>query len=339
MSHQEIEEIIDRYLKNQCTAAERDLVDKWFDAVAGDSDELDAQTQSIIKKRLWSRIGSMVPERRSRWTITRVAASLFLLAASAFALFNYFHSGDNIVDTVEQSTGFLHFVNTESTVKKITMNDNSVISLEPGSEVSFAEVFGDKREVYLSGEAFFEVTRNINQPFLVYANEVTTRVLGTSFLVKAYKEEKEIVVAVKTGKVSVFTNPPDENKNTREEIIVTPNQQVVYKRRENLTMKMIIDNPQVIDQQLPPKTNYVNAPVTEIFRSLEKSYGIDIRYDENALAGCTLTYADITEEGLYEQIEIICNALGARYKREEFSILIEAEGCRKNAHANPLPMN
>jgi len=193
--------------------------------------------------------------------------------------------------------------------------------------------------VFLSGEAFFEVTKNANQPFLVYANEVTTKVLGTSFLVKAYKHEKEILVAVTTGRVSVVTNPSDDQKQRQQEIIITPNQQVVYNRNEKLTTKMLVDEPLVVEQQPPIKAIYKNVPVVEIFQALEKSYGIDIQYDANVLSECTLTYSDIGEEGLYEQIEIICNALGARYKRNEFSIVIDAAGCKKVSDTNPSPMN
>ena len=329
MSQQEFDEILEKYLKNECTETEKHLVEEWYDAIGKDSGELDIRTQLGVEKRLWSKLDNTEHKNYSYWKLSRIAAALVFLVVSSFLLLNYFNSEKNKVRTVEESVKMLQFVNSDPTPKRVEMKDGTVISLEPGSEVSFSEVFHDKREVYLSGEAFFEVTRNMNQPFLVYANEVTTKVLGTSFLVKAYKQEKEIVVAVKTGKVSVFTKPSGNQQETQDEIIVTPNQKVIYKRNENLTVKMLVDDPQIVVQQPPMKASYKNAPVVEIFEALEKSYGIHIQYDSNALSGCTLTYADIAEEGLYEQIEIICNALGARYKRYEFSIVIEGEGCKK----------
>ncbi len=328
MSPQEIDEILERYLKNECTGAEKQLVEEWFDAIGKDGGELDIPTQVAVRKRLWAKLDSGEHKNSSYWKFSRIAAALLVLVVSAFLLVNYFRSEENKDRAFEGSVGMLQFTNADPSPKRIEMKDGTVILLEPGSEVSFPEVFRDKREVHLSGEAFFEVTKNINQPFLVYANEVTTKVLGTSFLIKAYKQEKEVIVAVKTGKVSVFTKPAGNKQETPEEIIITPNQQVNYNRKENLTVKMLVDDPQVIVQPPPIKASFKNAPVVEIFQALEKSYGIRIQYDADALSGCTLTYADITEEGLYEQIEIICNALGARYKRSEFSILIEAEGCK-----------
>lgn len=328
MSPQEIDEILERYLKNECTGKEKQLVEEWFDAIGKNDRGLDVRTQLAVQKRLWSKLGNTEHNNYSYWKIGRIAAALLFLAVSTFLLVTYFHSEENRVNAFNDPVRMLQFNNPDPISKRIEMKDGTVILLQPGSEVRFPEIFQDNREVYLSGEAFFEVTKNINQPFLVYANEVTTKVLGTSFLIKAYKQDKEIVVAVKTGKVSVFTSPSGNEQETQEEIIVTPNQQVIYNRNENQTVKMLVDDPQVIEQQPPLKASFKNVPVVEIFQALEKSFGIRIQYDANALSACTLTYADITDEGLYEQIEIICNALGARYKRSEFSILIEAEGCK-----------
>ncbi len=94
--------------------------------------------------------------------------------------------------------------NTSGSVQKVALADGSVVSLEPGSTLRYPEHFGTQREVYLTGEAFFNVFRDEKHPFLVYAEDVVTRVLGTSFRVKAYGQGKEVRVAVTSGKVSVF---------------------------------------------------------------------------------------------------------------------------------------
>jgi len=330
MSPQEIDEILQRYLKDECTGKEKELVEEWFDAIGKDSGELDVPTQLAVRKKLWSKlVGSADYKQDNYWRIGRIAAALLFLAVSTFLLINYYSSTENNKASASaNSANMLRFVNSGNALQRIELKDGSVISLQPGGEVNFPKMFYDKREVYLSGEAFFEVSKDVTRPFLVYANEVTTKVLGTSFLIKAYKQEKEIVVTVKTGKVSVYTQSSNNKHEAQEEIMLTPNQQVIYNRNENLTVKKLVDDPQIIVQQPSLKASYTNAPVIEIFHALEKIYGIDIQYDANALSGCTLTYTDIAEEGLYEQIEIICRALGGRYKRSEFSILIEAEGCK-----------
>ncbi len=221
-------------------------------------------------------------------------------------------------------------VNSGNTVRKVTLQDGSTVILEPGSELQYSRKFTNRREVYLSGDAFFDVKKNPSYPFYVYANEITTKVLGTSFRVKANRGEKEIVVAVKTGKVSVFAKSTNNelNKNVQE-ITLTPNQQVIYKRTEHVAVKKVVEEPEVIIGRPILKDNYVNEPVILILKTLSESYGVEIRFDEASLSKCTLTSDIIEGEGLYDQLEIICNALGGTYKMEnDASIVIEANGCQ-----------
>jgi transmembrane sensor len=223
-------------------------------------------------------------------------------------------------------------VNSGSTVQKVTLQDGSTVMLEPGGEIRYHEKFLNCREVYLSGDAFFEVIKDPSYPFYVYANEITTKVLGTSFRVKANQGEKEIVVAVKTGKVSVFAKSASNNNaltKNEQEITLTPNQQAIYKLTEHVVVKKIVEQPQVISVQAGLKDSYVNEPVVLILNALSESYGVDIRFDRASLLDCTLTSDIIEGEGLYDQLEIVCNALGGTYKMEnDASIVIEANGCR-----------
>jgi transmembrane sensor len=327
MSDHEIDKILQRYLRDECNDDEKRWVEEWFEAIGKNSGELDTQTQLTVKKRLWSKLKSDISEY-SYSKISRIAASLLILMVSASLLIMYFRLDDEGITASATDADKVHVINLGDVPKRIELKDGTIVSLQPGGEVSYPEVFDDKREVFLSGEAFFEVAKDASKPFLVYTNEVTTKVLGTSFLIKAYQQEKEIVVSVKTGKVSVYTQPSKNNEELQREIVLTPNQQVIYNRNENLTVKKLVDEPQVVVQQPSKKTTYTDAPVIEILQALEERYGVDIQYDANVLSGCTLMSADITEEGLYEQIEIICHAIGARYKPSEFSILIDAEGCK-----------
>lgn len=331
MTSQEFDKILQRYLNDTCTAQEKRLVEEWFAAMGRSREELALpEDAAIIKERLWSQLEEPAEERgRSRriyWQLGKVAAALLFLAVSTFLLVRYFPSADHENNTLPVTAGMVHVTNSGKEEKKIDLKDGSSIVLKPGGEVSFPETFGVTREVHLSGEAFFQVARDVNRPFLVHANEVTTKVLGTSFIIKAYQEEKEIVVAVKTGKVSVYAESSPA-KDAEPAVILTPNQEIVYNRDENHMTRKLVDAPQVIVKEQLLKSMYTNAPVTAILQALEKSYGIDIQYDEQVLSRCTLT-SDLTEEGLYEQIAIICNALGAQYSIADMSIVIDAKGCQ-----------
>ena len=84
--------------------------------------------------------------------------------------------------------------------------DSTFVSLNADSKISYPAKFSaSKREVYLEGEAFFDVKRDVNRPFLIYANGSTTEVLGTSFNVNAYPSENIVEISVVTGKVAVYS--------------------------------------------------------------------------------------------------------------------------------------
>jgi hypothetical protein len=72
---------------------------------------------------------------------------------------------------------------------------------------------------------------------------------------------------------------------------------------------------------------YDSTSVIKLFQVLERNYGVPINYDEDILSGCILT-TSMTDEGLYQRIEIICKAIGAEYTLTESSIEIQSKGCK-----------
>jgi ferric-dicitrate binding protein FerR (iron transport regulator) len=277
-------------------------------------------------------------------TIIRYAAAFLILCVAGLVLIIREPSQQDIsvVPRVKAKEA-LTVVLAKNSIQKIQLHDGSTITLQPGSEVRYPKKFGHKREVYLSGDAFFDVAKDPQRPFLVYANEITTKVLGTSFRIRANRNEKEIIVAVKTGKVSVRASQEKSiaSAAVNQEITLTPNQQAVYKRNEQVVVKQIVKEPEVIVNLPTAKNSYVNASVIGILKNLSDSYGLKIHYDSEALSDCTLTSDTIDGEGLFEQLEIICNALGGTYTMEsDASIVIDASGCKPtNVKPNQKPMN
>jgi hypothetical protein len=220
-----------------------------------------------------------------------------------------------------------YITNTTQETLITILPDSSKVSLEPGSTMKFL-YNSTERTVALNGEAFFEVTHNPEVPFFVHANEVITKVLGTSFRVKAREGERQITVAVKTGKVSVYAIQESvPASSTPKEIILTPNQQIVFDKTEKEISKQIVKNPQVI---LPIEQirlmRFEEAPVSEIFLALEKAYGVDIDFDETIFSLCELTTV-IAEDGLYNRLDIICDAIGTTYQLKDDQIVISDTGC------------
>lgn len=340
MKSHEFKELLDKFSRGECSPEEEKLVQAWYDSIGGPRQErLTSVDKDSIEANLWLKInpGSSDPERSFAFYLTRIAAAILLLTMAALGAYTTVHNRSLVKQDVASGNDrpqfdgtFTRISNNKTSPSEITLEDGSRVILEPKSEIRFIKKFStQKREVYLSGEAFFNVKRDIHRPFLVYSNEVVTQVLGTSFTIKAYEQDKDITVAVKTGKVSVYPNPRRERitQASHKAVILSPNQQMVYDRRNEKVVKQLVGDPQIIlPQSNLFKMSFDEVPVAKIFKVLEENYGIDIEYDEEALRKCTLTTA-MSDEGLYQRIEVICKAIKAEYIVDDAVIIIKSRGC------------
>lgn len=213
----------------------------------------------------------------------------------------------------------------------MTLSDGTVVTLKKGSKLQVAPDFGQQtRTVYLTGDAFFEVKKDAQHPFLVIAGGVITKVLGTSFNVRAYANESNTLVSVQTGRVTVYKQEKSSDKNTRhpEQILLTPNQQVVFEREERKLVKTLVENPIIL---LNEKNNinftFNETPIADVLTQLEVAYGVKFIFDKELLTHCNLT-AVFGNEPLYDKIDIICETIQARYEIADGQIVIYAKGCK-----------
>ncbi|QRR01061.1 FecR family protein [Dyadobacter sandarakinus] len=223
--------------------------------------------------------------------------------------------------------------NTGVKAKVITLEDGSSILLQPKSKITYPSRFeGARREVFLTGEAFFEVAKNPHQPFYVYASTLATKVLGTSFKVSAFDGDKDVKVVVKTGKVSVFpmTKEDVEKQHSNDKLVgmvLTPNQQIVFAAKELRLTRSLVEDPKLLELPIQRQSfEFKGTPITEVFATLEKSYGVKIIYDAEVMQNCYLT-ASLSDEPLFEKINLICRTIGAEYEQLDASIIITSKGC------------
>ncbi|MCE6991961.1 FecR family protein [Dyadobacter sp. CY323] len=269
---------------------------------------------------------------RSRWM---AAASLVLLFGAAWLFINYnARKTINYDRLISMATVQLHEVrNTGNKPMTVSLSDGSSVTLDPGSKMSYPTRFLDsKREVYLSGSAFFDITKNPERPFYVYADEVVTKVLGTRFQVRSFTHEQEVSVAVKTGRVSVFTREaeqPEELASGTElsGMLIEPNQQITVARRTAKMTKTLVPNPEpIIAGTTGQNLDFDDFPISEILKTLQKAYGIEIIFDENSMKDCPVT-ARLSDLSLYEKLDLVCNAVGASYQVIDGRIVVTGKGC------------
>ncbi len=245
----------------------------------------------------------------------------------------------SLANVANGSINFLKKVNNGRKALKYQLEDGSIITLQPGSVLNYPRNFLPfKREVFLEGEAFFEVSKNKKRPFYVYCQNLVAHVLGTSFNIKTDDIHGKIEVAVSTGKVEIYEKykdeAADENKNNNG-LILTPNQKAVYLKEDNKFESSLVDVPLPIshvEQDAKKDTLHLEAvyakptPMSEILILLGKEYGIDIEVENENLNNCHFS-GPLTDMNLYLKLDAICQMVNATYEVKGTKILIRGRGC------------
>jgi transmembrane sensor len=292
--------------------------------------------------RIWSHIEDTLEESRtipllrrltSHWG-WRVAASVLLVLGIGWLLRGQLDKRllpDVALTQADSENEWVETLNEASQVMLLQLADGSQVELNKGGRLRYRkELEGPLREVYLTGEAFFEVTKNLKKPFVVYANGLVTRVLGTSFHIKASVEAATVTVDVKTGRVSVYPNQPSRTQDPESMgMVLTPNQKVVFHRDKVTLNKTLVESPRLlISANEVQQFSFEDASAAQVFGTLESAYGVDVIFDEEVMRHCTLTVS-LNDEDLFQKLDVICKVLDAEYKLIDAQVVIYSKGCPK----------
>lgn len=217
------QELIGRFLRNECNAEEKAIIEEHFAAHPDDLDRYfpeedcrdgvfqEALPPGVSAAWLQKVHEKMRPRRRIipmlRWSAA--AAAIIAIAGTGWYWLreNSPQNGSvagrlEVIETPREGT---RYSNTSDTVQMIRLPDNSIAELEPAAILWYngAYITGDRRSVYVQGEARFRVTRDDLHPFIVNSDDIATTVLGTSFKVRDVAGEDYISVRLYTGKVRV----------------------------------------------------------------------------------------------------------------------------------------
>ncbi|WP_339919751.1 FecR family protein [uncultured Flavobacterium sp.] len=270
----------------------------------------------------------------NNWLRSVAAVLVFgLLASWTYSHLFIPNNSTEIYNELVNDEGLVEQTNNSNNPQIITLSDGSSVLLQPDSKLSYPKIFiGNERKVYLSGEAFFEISKNRKKPFFVFANEIVTKVVGTSFRIRAYVNQPNIEVLVRTGKVKIQSNKSIPNSK-KEEIVLLPNQALRFVRK-NSTFNKITDITK--DEALINATNnieqlsfdFTDIPVSQIFKTIEQAYLVDIDFPESKLKNCHLT-TSLNDQPLPQKLKIICKSLGnnTSYEMNGNQIIITSDGC------------
>lgn len=194
----------------------------------------------------------------------------------------------------------------------VTLNKNSRLDYVPG-------LAGNAREVYLTGEAFFDIVHAPGRPFLVHTGKLTTRVLGTSFNVKAYPSDKTIEITVTHGKVQVL-------KEKKSMGLLTDDQQLQFQTNTIQYQLKKVDVTPVIAWR-PREIRFDDVTLADIGRQVQQRFGRTVKFTNAVLEKCRVTATFYEDDDLDEIMTVICGISQSTYSVKDGVITIDGKGC------------
>ncbi|MCF2517483.1 FecR family protein [Dyadobacter sp. CY351] len=243
-----------------------------------------------------------------------IAASLAFLIVSAAGIYNYtVHNSapGNMITITAPSGG----------TREVILPDGSRVWLNAASVLRYPASFGKTREVFLEeGEGFFQVKRDTTAPFTVHSSHLDTRVLGTSFRVKAYKELSHEIVTVVSGKVAV-------SRGAEPLALLEKDQEVIFDKNSGNEKEMLVEAAESVDWK---SGNVILKSVRfeDLILAVENAYQVSIHFDRQKFKECENSIRFSTHQSLESVMDLVRDIQGIRYEIKGKEVIVSGEGCQ-----------
>jgi ferric-dicitrate binding protein FerR (iron transport regulator) len=331
MQDNEFDKLIDQYLKGHLSIDEKRKVDEWLHQMADHTafDKLTKpeqdESENNIRQKLADRIKLAQKQTRPSLIVRlrpllSVAAAVMLFGILIFVFSARLKEFFNI----QQSASI---TNSSGHITKSILPDGSIVWLKGKSKLCYPVKFkGQLRNVYLEGEALFEVAKDAAHPFIIHCGALTTRVLGTSFNIK--HTSNKIEVNVLTGRVFL-------SSTNSAAVTLHPYQKAVFSE----VKKTIVQEkePVVKVDELTAGTEYNmffdDALVGDVLQRVEKKFEITITGKNSKINNSRIT-ADLTDQSLSNTMNMICEALNLSFEINNKTVILTDKRNAQNKTLN-----
>ncbi|MBC9909880.1 FecR domain-containing protein [Chitinophaga varians] len=318
MNKRELLDLLQKEAQGDCTPEETARLDAWYasfdnKAVPVFRDEAEAAlVRTRLRNRIYSQITAEMPDlpapvsKRRTMSFFRMAAAVLVLLGLAGAVF--FFKQQQPISPPE--TVLLSSVSPAGKMLKVILSDGSEVWLNAGSSLSYPAGFkGRYRDVYLKGEAFFNVASQPEQPFVVHTDTISTLVLGTSFNIKAYPELGDIRINVASGKVGIVMGG-----NTLATLL--PDQQLTYNKPDHsyLTETKAAG---VTNAWREGSIHLDGVSFDELAAVMTHNFGYRLQTRRADIRKVRFSMNIITSSKIEEVMRIVCSMTQARYRIEQ----------------------
>ncbi|MDA3891516.1 MAG: FecR domain-containing protein [Salinivirgaceae bacterium] len=314
-------ELLSRYLANEANDAERIQAEEWRDAsdenksefsafaklwlLTGDDykhAEIDVDAEWKHLDRTISKGGRIISLSR----IMQIAATVIIVFGLSFLFYNQTQK----VSTKTQM----------AQVQTINLPDGSVVTLNADSKLSYSKNFGkDNRNLSLKGEAFFDVAKNPNMPFIIDAQGASIKVVGTQFNVRAYKHQDKVKVTVVEGVVELY-----ETKEPKKQTVLNAGETGIYMKRE----KAIKKHARIEINDISWKTyeiSFENTSLLRVAEILQNVYHIQFEVADS-VKDCAVT-VEFNQKDLASVLKVLKSTLDLEITKQGNTIYLKGEGC------------
>lgn len=317
MTPQETQALLDRYLLGQTTAREHKLIEDWLEQ----SGRANEQWTNIEHQNLWlSALFNDIDIAKNTTALSPAPNKKFKL----YALLKFASAAVLLICAlgwyIAQQSALKPFV-ALANPKQITLSDGSHVWLNTGAELSYVEDFGtNKREVNLSGEAYFDVVHDANRPFIVRTKSISTQVLGTAFNIKANRQTDSVEITVVRGKVRV-------SKGNQLLGTLRPNQQLNVPITGQQVSRQTVDPTPILAWQ-HDELLFDDITFEAATQQLEKEFNVKITFENEKSKQCRFTGSTPRGAKLEQILKVICALNQATYViQSNGNILIKGAGC------------
>ncbi len=311
-----------RYTNGQSSAAEKAKIERWLHEQEGELEEAPGENYQL--RSAWDKLSTNIEDKvkvidvavQGKPAIQRLsfiiglAASLILVLGLGW----YIYQQDRSALPIEKQAS-LKTVRTEAGQRlTLTLSDGSHIVLNGKSELEYPLQFeGAQRLVKLRGEALFDIAHDPNKPFIIHTDSTFTQVLGTRFNLKAYAEDRQVLLTVERGKVRFGRYAQSD------QVLLTAGMQGVMNFHEPVLSR----NVETTDAVAWTEDAFVikNEPLEAVAKRLERRYGVKIIIESKALKTLTVT-GTFKKTSLDNMMSSLAFSTGIKYTIDNKTITI-----------------
>lgn len=321
----EREEVFHRYFQEDLTVEERAEVEIWRDASPQNLAELEEARmmhldlkglafyknanvhevdQSWEEFRKDKKIEPIHPDPVKSFTWMKYAASIVLFISAALAIFYY----QNRVEEITLASA--------EDVREVTLPDGSLVSLNEQASIEYLEPFqNNERRIKLTGEAYFEVTKRAEQPFVVEVGDTEVRVLGTRFFIHQ-PSANELSVQVDEGKVLISHNDIHQIAEAGQQLTLNLQTETLLETEDQTGLSSFWKNRRLVFQV---------TSMDDVIKVVNEAYGTSIQL-EGPTEGCSLTVT-FDNEDLDNVLAVISSTLNYELIEDQGVYTLKGTGC------------